>query len=262
MDLGLAGKTALVAGGSAGMGKSSAAALAREGVRLFISARGEERLNSAAEEISGFAHHPVTPIVADHGTAAGRATLWERCPAPDILVITFSPPPFNEDYRDISTQAWKDILDKTVVGSIELMRHYASGMAERGFGRIVNIGTLAAKYPFAIRMMSGATRAAVANYAAALAKVTAKKNVVVNTLLPGMYGTQGGSANFRRRAEANGTTPQEEIDRFMRRLNIPAGRFGDPDDIGAICAMFCSKYMGYTVGQSLAVDGGLGGALF
>lgn len=262
MDLGIKGKVALVAGGSAGMGKASAAALAREGVRLCISARGAERLEATRQELSESSLGPVQSVVADHGTEAGRARLFELCPAPDILVITFSPPPFNEDYRAISQDAWRESFDQMVIGSIELMRHYATDMAERGFGRIVNIGTLAAKYPFPIRMMSGATRAAVGNYSAALSKVLSKKNVTINTLLPGMFETPGGSANFRAKAAANGTTIEEERARFMRRLNIPAGTFGDPEDLGAICAMFCSTYMGYTVGQSLSVDGGLGGSLF
>src|SRR5207245_7302494 len=92
MDLGIAGKKALLAGSSAGMGKATALALAREGAELFMSARGEERLRAAAAEISLETGAKVTPIVADHGTAAGRARLLEICREPDILVMTFSPP--------------------------------------------------------------------------------------------------------------------------------------------------------------------------
>lgn len=262
MDLGISGKTALVAGGSAGLGKASAMALAREGVRLFVSARGEQRLLATAQDIRDATGAAVTAVVANHGTEAGRRALADACPAPDILVITFSPPPFTDDYRHISIGEWQESIDTTLIGSIELMRHFSQGMVERGFGRIVNIGTIAAKYPIAQRILSGSTRAAVTNYAVGLAKVVARHDVVINSIMPGIFQTPGLDESFVRLAEKNGTTAEAEADRFLRRLSIPARTYGDPDDLGALCAMLCSRHARYVVGQSLAVDGGLGSGLF
>nr|WP_245405678.1 SDR family oxidoreductase [Sphingobium sp. Sx8-8] len=260
--MGIVGKTALVAGGSAGLGGASARALAREGVDLFVSARGGDRLEAAAAAIRAETGSKVTAIVADHGSKEGRQRLFDACPAPDILVITFSPPPLTDDYRKVTADQWRAVFDMAVVGSTELMRHYLQGMADRGFGRIVNISTIAAKYPLAARMLSGASRAAVGNYATGLSKLLARHNVAVNSLLPGIFETPGLTGTFTDAASANGTSEAEEREKFLRRFNIPARRYGDPDEIGALCAMLCSRHAGYVVGQSLGVDGGLGGALF
>jgi 3-oxoacyl-[acyl-carrier protein] reductase len=262
MDLGIAGKTALLAGASAGLGKSSALALAAEGARLFISARGEERLLATAQEIRDTTGAAVVPITADHGTAAGREQLQVLCPQPDILVITCSPPPFTQNYRELTADQWRASFETSAIGSIELMRHYTQGMVERRFGRIVNISTMSAKFPLALRMLSGGTRAAVANYSAGLAKVVAKDNVIINSILPGMFRTPGMEAGFAEAAAKNGTTSQEEVESFVRRFKIPARTYGDPDDLGALCAMLCSCYVRFVVGQSLVVDGGAGGGLF
>lgn len=262
MDLGISGKTALVAGGSAGLGRAAATALAREGVRLFVTARGAERLNDAANAIRDETGASVTSLVADHGSEAGRAALFEACPEPDILVITYSPPPLVNDYRALTAAKWRETFEMTVIGSIELMRHYSAGMVDRRFGRIVNISTIAAKHPLAPRMLSGTSRAAVANYAAGLSRAVARHNVAINSLLPGIFETPGLQQTFIDAAAANGTGEDEERERFLRRFNIPAQRYGDPDEVGAICAMLCSRHAGYVVGQSLAVDGGVGGGLF
>lgn len=262
MDLGISGRTALVAGGSAGLGGAAARALAGEGARLFVSARGAERLEAAAEAIRADTGAEVTAIVADHGTEAGRARLFEACPAPDILVISFSPPPLTGDYRGVTPEQWRAVFEQMVIGSTELMRHYSEGMAARGFGRIVNLSTVAAKFPLAARMLSGASRAAVANYAAGLARLLARSNVTINAILPGIFETPGLAQTFVDAAAANGTAEAEEREKFLRRLNIPARRYGQPDEAGKLCAMLCSAHAGYVTGQSLTVDGGLGGGLF
>ncbi|HUF99894.1 MAG TPA: SDR family oxidoreductase [Ilumatobacter sp.] len=262
MDLGIAGKIALVAGGSAGLGGASALALAQEGADLYISARGSERLEAAAADIRLATGATVTPIVSDHGTEQGRQQLYSVCPAPDIVVITFSPPPLTDDFRAVVPDQWRTVLESMVVGSIELMRHYSQGMADRGSGRIVNIGTIAAKYPMASRALSGASRAAVTNYAVGLSKVVARHGVVVNSLLPGIFETPGLTTTFVDAAAANGTTEYEERQRFLGRFNIPARRYGSPEELGAWCAMLCSRQASYLTGQSVGVDGGLGGGLF
>ncbi len=262
MDLGIRGRKAIVAGGSAGMGRSSARALAREGVEIFLSARGEARLVAAAREIAGETGSSVTPVVADHSTPEGRARLLRACPEPDILVITCAPPVTTENFRDITVEDWRASADTTLIGPIELMRAAIDGMAARGFGRIVNIATGAAKWPAEIRLLSGPTRSALVNYTVAVSKAMARHNVAINNVLPGMFHTATIAERFGAAAKANGTTYEEETAKFVAHWRIPAGRFGDPDDLGDFVAMFCARQANFVIGQSLVIDGGLVNSLF
>jgi 3-oxoacyl-[acyl-carrier protein] reductase len=257
MDLGIAGRKAIINGGSAGMGKGSAKALSKEGVDIWLVARGEERLVAAAAEIARDCNAKVTPVVADHSTVAGRAKILEACPEPDILVMTCAPPVTTGDYRGIEPDDWRLGLETTLLSPIEMMRATIDGMVERKFGRIVNIATGAAKYPAEIRLLSGAPRAALVNYTVAVSKKVAKHNVIINNLLPGMFHTATIHDRMTALAKENGTSYDEEVQKFVGQWRIPAGKFGDPDDLGAFCALFCSKYASFTVGQSLVIDGGL-----
>jgi 3-oxoacyl-[acyl-carrier protein] reductase len=262
MDLGIAGRKAICAGASAGMGFASALALSREGVELFVSARGRSRLDAAAASICSQTGGKVTAVTADHSTEAGRAALLAACPEPDIMVITCSPPKTTDDFRDISANDWQASLTTTMVAPIELMRISVDGMAARGFGRIVNIATVAAKYPTVSRLLSGPARSGLLNYAVAVSKAMAKDNVIVNTLLPGMFETETVSERFRTEAADRGVTYESRRDDVVGRFRIPAGRFGDPEELGAWCAMFCSRHAAYVVGQSLVLDGGLINGLY
>lgn len=262
MDLGIRGKKAIVAGGSAGLGKGSARALAREGVELVISARGEARLLAAAEEMARETGAKVTPVQADHSTRQGREKVLSVCPEPDILVMTCTPPKVTDDFRKIEEADWYESLAVTLLAPIEFMRATIDGMVSRGFGRIVNIGTGAAKYPTEIRLLSGPPRSALCNYIGAVSRKVAKHNVIINNLLPGMFHTPTIHERFMQSAAENGTSYDQEVQKFVDSWKIPAGRFGDADDFGALCAMFCSQYANFTVGQSLVIDGGLINALF
>jgi 3-oxoacyl-[acyl-carrier protein] reductase len=256
MDLGISGRKAIVNGGSAGMGRSAAEALAREGVEVFVSARGEERLVRACGEIAERTGARVTPICADHSTAEGRERILAACPEPDILVGTCSPPPMTPDYRAITDADWREAIDISLLSPVAFMRAVLDGMVARRWGRVVNIATVAAKYPGEIRVLSGSTRAALVNYTVAVSKVVAKDNVIINNLLPGMHHSAFVEQQFTQRAQAKGTTYEQEVAEFSREWRIAAGRFGECDDVGAFVAMFCSEYANYTTGQSLVIDGG------
>ena len=262
MDLGIAGRKALLAGASAGMGKACARALAGEGAEIVMSARGAERLSAAAAEIAAETGASVTSVVADHGTAGGRAALIAACPDPDLLVITCAPPRVTDSYQAIEASEWTETLETTLVGPIELMRAMLEGMASRGYGRVVNIGTGAAKFPAEIRLLSGPARAALCNYTAAVAKRLAARNVSINNILPGMFHTATIRERFEALAAENGTSYELETRKFATEWRIPAGRFGDPADVGAFCALLCSRYASFITGQSLVMDGGLINAVF
>ena len=256
MDLGIKGKVAIVNGGSAGMGRGAALALAIEGVELFISARGEERLNATCEEIATQTGASVTGIVADHSTEIGRNAICAACPAPDILITNCSPPPFTGDYQTIGLQDWMANLDVTLLSPVELMKNIVPGMAERGWGRVVNIGTGAAKYPAEVRILSGPPRAALVNYSVALAKAVAGNNVMINNVLPGMHHTASIKDRYDAVAIRNSTNYEQEIQKFINEWRIPANRFGDAEHFGSVVAMFCSEQAAFITGQSLVVDGG------
>jgi 3-oxoacyl-[acyl-carrier protein] reductase len=257
VNLGIRGRRAIVAGGSVGLGYAAAAMLAAEGVELFLSARGEDRLRASAAGLAAECGARVTPVVADHGTEAGRRALLEACPEPDILIITCSPPRLVDDYTSITADEWRSSLETTAIGPIELIKSVVPGMVERRFGRIVNIATVGVKRPSEARVLSGASRAALCNYATAVAKKVARHNVTINNLLPGMFTTPGAAELLKNSAPtASGTLVKNPMGD-----DIPANRFGEPEELAAFCALLCSRYAGFVVGQSWAVDGGSVGTL-
>ena len=262
MDLGIRGRKAIVNGGSAGLGRGTALALAGEGVELFVSARGEERLLEACEDIRRATGASVTPIVADHSTLEGRTRILAACPEPDILVATCTPPRFVEDYTTVTAEEWRANLELTLISPVEMMRAIVPGMVRRGWGRIVNIATGAAKFPVALRILSGPPRAALVNYSVALARKVARHNVTINCLLPIMHDTDGIREILGGFAAKKGTTVEDEMEDMVRSLGIPAGRFGNAEDFGSIAATFCSEYSNYVTGQSLVVDGGFENSTF
>ena len=257
MDLGLQGKTGLINGGSAGLGYAAAMMLAREGVELFISARGEERLLAACKTIANEAGVTVTPVVADHATEEGRLSILNACPRPDIFIGTSSPPRLVLDYRTVTEDELRQAIEIGLISPFSFIQSIAEGMAGRGWGRIVNIASSAVKFPMQIRILSGGPRAALVNYTVAIAKALAGSNVTINTLLPALHLTEGTRSIFEPIAQARGVQYEDEIARQVETLAIPAGRFGDPQDFGALVAFFCSAQACYVTGQSLVVDGGL-----
>ena len=262
MDIGIRGRKALINGGSAGMGRSAALALAREGADIFVTARTEDRLVAACEEIARETGASVTPVCADHSSDEGRQRILAACPDPDILVGTCAPPPMTPDYRAVTDEQWRSAIDISLLSPIRFMREVLDGMVERKWGRIVNIATVAAKYPAEIRLLSGSTRAALANYTVAISKVVAKHNVVINNLLPGMHHSAFVEKQFGERAAAAGKTYDEVVQEFAQDWRIAAERFGDCDDVGAFVAMFCSEQANYITGQSLVIDGGATTSVF
>ena len=262
MNLGISGKIAVINGGSAGMGKGSAIALAKEGVNLFISARGERRLIETCKAIEKETSVIAQPIVADHSTDKGREKILLACPDPDILVGTCTPPPFTYNYEEVSTNEWRQTLDVALLSPVEFMKAIIPGMVKRKWGRIVNIGTGAAKTPSEARILSGPPRAALVNYSVAVSKKVAKHNVIINNILPGMHHTDSIKNKFNKLAQEKGSTYDKEIEKFVKDWKIPAKKFGSSNDLGSFVAMFCSQQASYVIGQSLVIDGGIGNTTF
>lgn len=253
MDLGIAGRRALVMGASRGLGRACALALAREGVQLTIVARDPERVGTAAAEIRAATGTEVTPVAADFRTAAGREAALAACPAPDILVTNAEgfPP---GDFRAYGRADWIAALDDMMLGPIELIRRTVDGMIARRFGRIVNIVSRSVKSPQADLPLSNGARAGLVGFVAGLARQTVRHNVTINNLLPGIFASDAQRRHVEEIAAVTGRA-FEDIWAERARGN-PAQRYGDPDELGAACAYLCSAQAGYLTGQSLLVDGG------
>jgi 3-oxoacyl-[acyl-carrier protein] reductase len=253
MDLGIAGRRALVMGASRGLGRACALALAREGVEVAIVARDPARVAAAAGEIRAATGASVTPVAADFRTAAGREAAAAACPAPDILVTNAEgfPP---GDFRDCSRADWLAAVDDMMLGPIEMIRRTVDGMIARRFGRIVNIVSRSVKSPQGDLPLSNGARAGLVGFVAGLARQTVRHNVTINNLLPGIFASDAQRRHVQGLVELTGRT----FDAIWaeRARGNPAQRYGDPDELGATCAYLCSAQAGYVTGQSLLVDGG------
>ena len=253
MDLGIAGRRAIVCGGSKGLGRGCAEALAREGAHVFLVARGAEALERAAREIGAQSGAKVEAVPADVATAEGRRSILAACASPEILVNNAGgPPPGN--FRDWSREDWIRALDANMLSAIELIRATLDGMIARRFGRIVNITSHMVKSPVAILGLSNGARAGLTGFVSGLSREVAAHNVTLNNLLPGQFDTDRLRSNHEKFAAAS-QRPLEDFRDGMRK-QIPAQRFGTPAEFGAACAFLCSEHAGFITGQSLLLDGG------
>ena len=254
MDLGIAGKWALVCAASKGLGKGCAAALVREGVNVVVTARGAEALEAAAAELRALGGGEVRAVMGDITTAAGRAEALGACPQVDILVNNAGGPPPG-DFREWERDAWIKALDANMLTPIELMRATVDGMAARGYGRVVNITSGAVKAPIDVLGLSNGARTGLTGFVAGLARSElAAKGVSINGLLPGAFDTDRLRATMVGAAKKTG----KDVDAIAasRRANIPAKRFGTAEEFGAVCAFLCSLQAGYITGQNILMDGG------
>jgi len=252
MDLGLTGRRALVCAATKGLGRGCAEALACEGVDVTICARTSEDVERASAEIGALAGRPVHGVACDITTADGRAIALRACPQPDILVNNAGGPP-RGDFRSFDREAWIRALDANMLAPIELIKATVDTMIERRFGRIVNITSIAVKAPIADLGLSNGARSGLTGFVAGLARNVARHNVTINNLLPGAFDTDRLRAGFDGHARSSGK-PVDEI-RNAAMEAIPAGRFGNPREFGAICAFLCSVHAGYIAGQNILADG-------
>ncbi|MGQ0509003.1 MAG: SDR family oxidoreductase [Betaproteobacteria bacterium] len=253
MDMGIAGRSALVCAASKGLGKGCALALAGEGVNLVITARGKEALEATAAEIRKATGAKVTTVAGDITTPEGRAAALAACPQVDILVNNAGGPPPG-DFRNWSREDWVKALDANMLTPIELIKATVDGMIARKFGRVVNITSGAVKLPIPELGLSNGARTGLTGFVAGLARQTVQHNVTINGLLPGPFDTDRLRSSLAFNAEKLGKSV-EEITK-ARAAGNPAKRFGTAEEFGAACAFLCSVHAGYITGQNLLMDGG------
>ncbi len=253
MDLGIAGKKALVCGASAGLGFACAQALVREGVDVVIVARTEAPLREAAEGLRALGAGNVEWVAADVTSAEGRARILGAHPAFDIVVTNAGGPPPG-DFRQWDRDIWLKALDANMLSPIELIKATVDGMMVRGFGRILNITSSAVKAPVDGLGLSNGARSGLTGFVSGLARSTVARGVTINNLLPGTFDTARLAGNFAAQAQREGRTVEEV--RSSRLTKHPAHRLGQPSELGATCAFLCSVHAGYINGQNVLLDGG------
>jgi 3-oxoacyl-[acyl-carrier protein] reductase len=253
MDLGIRGRKAVVCASSQGLGKGCAMALAEAGVAVVINGRNRQLLEQTAEEIRKATGVVVNPVVADLSTPEGQAALLAACPAPDILVNNNGGPPYR-DFRELNRQAMLDGVTMNMVTPIELIQKVIDGMAERGFGRIVNITSVSVKMPLAGLDLSSASRAGLTAFVAGVARGVVNRNVTINNMLPGSFDTARIRGGLKRTAARDDISEAEAARRAQEE--IPAKRFGNTAEFGQVCAFLCSVHAGYMTGQNILLDGG------
>ncbi|SMX28021.1 3-oxoacyl-[acyl-carrier-protein] reductase FabG [Pelagimonas phthalicica] len=253
MDLGIAGKRALVCASSKGLGRGCAEALAEAGVELVMNARGAEALEATAQEIRDTYGVAVTTVAADIVSPEGRAKVLEVAGDVDILVTNAGGPPPGL-WSDWGREEFVAALDANMLTPIALMTELMPKMAAKGWGRVVNITSQSVKAPIPQLGLSNAARTGLTGYVAGTARQVAPDGVIVNNLLPGIHATDRAVSLDGGVAAAQGISLEEAAE--QRAATIPARRYGTRQEFGAMCAFLCSQQAGFIVGQNILLDGG------
>jgi 3-oxoacyl-[acyl-carrier protein] reductase len=245
VDLGLEGRIALVTAASKGIGLGIATALRGEGVQVAMSSRSQERISAAADSIDG---HPFVFDSSDLGGASRLVDQVESELGPvDILVTNTGGPPPGEDPAGFTREQWEAAYRDLVLSPMALIERVLPGMRERGFGRIVNVSSMAVREPIPVLMLSNVHRSGMLAGFKTLARDVAGDGVTLNTLLPGRIATD-------RLKDNHGSL---EAAAESARTEVPAGRLGKPEEMGAAAAFLCSEQAAYITGVALLVDGGV-----
>ena len=253
MNMGLASRTAIVCASSRGLGKACALALAAEGVGITINGRDPDRLEATADEIRRATGAPVTAVVADLDTDAGRDHLLAACPAPDILV-TNNGGPLPGRFLDWDHAAWLAALEANLLAPVMMIRGVIAGMQARRFGRIVNITSAMVGAPHPAMGLSTAARSALTAVCKGVSKEVARDNVTINNLLPERIDTDRQRFMAQVRAQMASITIEEAYAEMAE--SIAAQRLGTPEEFGAACVFLCGALSGFVSGQNLRIDGG------
>jgi 3-oxoacyl-[acyl-carrier protein] reductase len=262
MDFGIKGRTALVTGGSQGIGRACAAVLAAEGVDVAIAARNEARLQAVAEELSSNSAGRVVPVAGDMSKADDVtrvvAAATDALGQIDILVNNAGSAPLGL-IGDIDDATWQASFDLKLMGYIRCSRAVMGPMRERRWGRIINVIGNGGHFPTAKYIAGGAINAAILNITQALAEECGPDNVLVNGVNPTATATDRWDTLVQQRSKMTGET----VDQIMAAsaAKVPVGRIGQPDDIANMVVFLCSERASFVNGALIEVDGGTTRAL-
>jgi len=251
MDLGIAGRVAIVGGATRGLGLATACRLVSEGVHVAVCGRSKESLKQAEVHLSRAAdgHDRFLTVQADLSDRDGPEKLiqaaLERFDKIDIVVPNSGGPP-NGGAQSVGDDdvLWQNAFDGNFWSTLRLVKEALPGMIDRQWGRVVIIGSTAVREPVADLVLSNATRSAIWSWAKTLASEVAKDGVTVNMAMPGLHNTDRVAERMNAEALAR------------RLMTIPAQRVGEPEEFAALMAFLCSQSAGFISGESVAVDGG------
>lgn len=249
MDLALAGSVALVTGASKGIGRGIAEALAAEGANVAVAARSRERIEETAADIGA------EPFVYDSGDLDG--TQWlvrnveQRLGPIDVLVTNTGGPPRDPDALAFSRDQWEAAYRDLVLSPMALIEAAVPGMRDRGFGRILNVSSTAAREPIGALMLSNAHRGATLAAFKTLARQLAGDGITLNTILTGRIATDRAASGYGSLEAAEASARDE----------VPAGRLGTVEELAAVAVFLCSGPASYVTGEAIRVDGGMTGAV-
>ena len=262
MELGIVGRNALITGGSQGIGRACAEALAAEGSNMVIVARNAERLEAAASEIASNRKGNVIPIAGDLTVANEVQRVVKEAETAlgqiDILVNNAGSAPLGS-IGELSDEVWQSCFDLKLMGYVRCSRAVMGGMRGRKWGRIINIIGRGGHFPTAKYIAGGAINAAILNITQALAEECGPDNVLVNGINPAATATERWDTLVQQRMEITGQT--EEQIRIASASSVPLGRIGTPEDIANMATYLCSGKANFINGSLIDIDGGVSRAL-
>lgn len=263
MDLGLKNKIALVAAASRGLGRAVAEEFATEGASVVVCSRDTKSITQAAAEIAEKFGAHVLAVTADVTNPADVTRLVESANARfgrvDILVTNAGGPPAGR-FENLTAQQWEEATKLTLFSAIDLTRQVLPAMRKRGWGRILNITSIAVKQPVENLILSNSLRAGLTGFARTLANEVAAEGVTVNNILPGYTRTERLEELAGMMATRQGTTPEAFMSKWEDE--IPMQRVGNPREFAALAAFLVSERASYITGTSIPVDGGWIRSLF
>jgi 3-oxoacyl-[acyl-carrier protein] reductase len=261
MQTGLSGRVAFITGGSKGIGRAVAAALAREGVHVAICARGAAALEEAAESIRGLGVQALaipTDMTRPEEVQSFVARAVDHYGRVDILVnnaVTST----QARFAGLSDEEFRYHIDVKLLGYVRCAREVVPHMRAKGWGRIVNVAGMTARIVTDYRMTNGIVNSAVTNFSKHLSEQVGKDGITVNTIHPGTTWTPRQESALRRVAQLENISFEQAC--AQRLQEIPIGRFIQPEDLANLVVFLCSDGAGAITGQAIAVDGGSGRAI-
>jgi 3-oxoacyl-[acyl-carrier protein] reductase len=259
MDLGLAGRVAIITGGSQGIGREIALLLAAEGADVVIAARRTEILDRTADELRALGRRAVA-ITADVATPDGPAAVagaaFNEFGRVDILVNNAGKG-YNKPIVELTDDDWYASIDLNLMSAVRMCRAVMPQMRERGWGRIVNISTRVAREPDPYFAAYAAAKAALINFSKNLANAYSSDGVLTNCIVPGLIRSEAIDQAAEKSAAETGLSVDEVMARTMKKRPIPAGRLGEPSDVAGVVALLCSDHGSWITGGCFTIDGGI-----